>query len=323
MKTLYDLLGALPTDDAEDLRTAFRKAVKGAHPDIRPDDPDAALKFRQIIRANDILRDAEQREAYDHLLELAEQERELAARNVLATKIYKLGLGIIALAGISVASIASYVLLAQVSTASLPSVQVEQIDALARGSAEIAAITQAGPWNLAGPRDLAGPWELSDRAAIPPKEENATVGLAATVPAAGQQQADVDSTATSAVPAPSETAPSEASRARGIAAYRNGDLDGAIAALDQAIQLNPNYAAAYIDRGIVFYRMRKLDRAFSDIEKAKRIDRAGHNRSESDALRKPRSPQAGTESGLAQVFQQRTPGRQAPRAAGLAFARMP
>ena len=32
MKTLYDLLGALPSDDAEGLRTAFRKAVKGAHP---------------------------------------------------------------------------------------------------------------------------------------------------------------------------------------------------------------------------------------------------------------------------------------------------
>ena len=118
MKTLYDLLGALPTDDADDLRTAFRKAVKGAHPDIRPDDPDAALKFRQIIRANDILRDAEQREAYDHLLELAAREQEYVARNVLAAKIYKLALGVIALAGMSVTSIASYVLLTQISTAS-------------------------------------------------------------------------------------------------------------------------------------------------------------------------------------------------------------
>ena len=307
MKTLYDLLGALPTDDAEDLRTAFRNAVKGAHPDIRPDDPDAALKFRQIIRANDILRDAEQREAYDHLLELAEQESERTARNVLATKIYKLALGVLALAGVSVASIASYVLLAQVSTASLPSVAVEQIDALARGSAEIAAIT------------LAGPWDLNDRASVPPLDENTTVALAATAPAAGQQQADAENT--SAVPARSDAAPAETSRAKGIAAYRNGDLDGAIAALDQAIALNPNDAAAYIDRGIVFYRMRKLDRAFADIEKAKRIDRAGHNRSESDAPRKPRSPQAGTESGVSQ--DQRTPGRQAPRAAGLAFARMP
>jgi len=313
MKTLYDLLGALPNDDTEDLRTAFRKAVKGTHPDIRPDDPDAALKFRQIIRANDILRDAEQREAYDHLLELAEQEQELAARNVLASKIYKLAFGILALAGASVASIASYVLLAQVSTTSLPSVPVDQIDALARGSAEIAAIT------------LAGPWELNNRAMIPPPEENATVGLAAIAPAtaAAQQQADAESAAPPAAAPGSEAAPSEASHARGIAAYRNGDLDGAIAALDQAIALNPNYAAAYIDRGIVFYRMRKLDRAFADIEKAKRIDRAGHNRSESDAVRKPRSPQAGPESGLSQLVQPRTPGRQAPRAAGLAFARMP
>ena len=311
MKTLYDLLGALPTDDAEDLRTAFRKAVKGAHPDIRPNDPDAALKFRQIVRANEILRDADQREAYDHLLQLAEQEQEWAERDVLATKIHKLALGVLTLAGISVASIASYVLLTQITTASLPSVPVEQIDALARGSAEIAAIT------------LAGPWDLNDRATIRPKEENAPTALAAVAPAPGQLQVDADASSTPAIAPRSQAGPSEASRARGVAAYRNGDLDGAIAALDQAIQLNPNYAAAYIDRGIVFYRMRKLDRAFADIAKAKRIDRAGHNRSEADAFRKPRPPQAGTESGLSQMSQQRTPGRQVSRAEGLAFARMP
>jgi curved DNA-binding protein CbpA len=34
MKTLYDLLGALPNDDADDLRAAFRRAAKQAHPDI-------------------------------------------------------------------------------------------------------------------------------------------------------------------------------------------------------------------------------------------------------------------------------------------------
>src|ERR1700688_2850540 len=71
MNTLYDLLGALPHDNAEALRAAFRRAVKGAHPDVRPDDPEAALKFREIVRANDILGDDEQRAAYDHLLELA------------------------------------------------------------------------------------------------------------------------------------------------------------------------------------------------------------------------------------------------------------
>jgi hypothetical protein len=45
MKMLYDLLGALPHDDAEGLRTAFRRAVKGAHPDIRPGDSDAVRRL--------------------------------------------------------------------------------------------------------------------------------------------------------------------------------------------------------------------------------------------------------------------------------------
>jgi len=78
MKTLYDLLGALPHDDAEGPRTAFRRVVKGAHPDIRPGDPDAALKFRQIVCADEILGDVEQRAAYGHLLELARLEPESA-----------------------------------------------------------------------------------------------------------------------------------------------------------------------------------------------------------------------------------------------------
>lgn len=47
METLYDLLGALPNDDADDLRAAFRRTVKRAHPDVNPEDPDAGLKFRR------------------------------------------------------------------------------------------------------------------------------------------------------------------------------------------------------------------------------------------------------------------------------------
>ena len=65
MGTLYDLLGALPSDDAEGLRTAFRKAAKATHPDINPDNPDAALRFRELVRAYDILTDTEQRATYE------------------------------------------------------------------------------------------------------------------------------------------------------------------------------------------------------------------------------------------------------------------
>jgi curved DNA-binding protein CbpA len=79
MKTLYDLLGALPNDDAEGLRAAFRKAAKATHPDVNTADPDAPLRFRQVMRANAILSDATQRAAYDRLLVITAQEAAAAA----------------------------------------------------------------------------------------------------------------------------------------------------------------------------------------------------------------------------------------------------
>ncbi|MGZ5842958.1 MAG: J domain-containing protein, partial [Xanthobacteraceae bacterium] len=96
METLYDLLSALPRDDAEELRTAFRRAVKGAHPDLHPGDPDAGLKFRQIVRANQILGDADQRAAYDHLLDLADVEERQLKRRAVAHTIYQVTSGVIA-----------------------------------------------------------------------------------------------------------------------------------------------------------------------------------------------------------------------------------
>src|SRR5579864_8232473 len=68
MKNLYDFLGARPDDDAENLRKAYHKAAKASHPDRNGGDQDAAARFRQIVEAYNILRDAEQRAAYDRLL---------------------------------------------------------------------------------------------------------------------------------------------------------------------------------------------------------------------------------------------------------------
>ena len=100
-------------------------------------------------------------------------------------------------------------------------------------------------------------------------------------------------------------------RERGISAYRNGDLNGAIADFDQAIQLDPKFSAAYIDRGIVFYRLRKFDRAFADISRAKRLERANRaapGSSSSVVAKKPRPPQAGIALGMMPMFQRRPVG---------------
>jgi curved DNA-binding protein CbpA len=69
MNTLYNLLGIPPDADNETLKKAFREAVKATHPDIHTDDPDALSRFRQIVAANALLRDAKQRATYDWLLQ--------------------------------------------------------------------------------------------------------------------------------------------------------------------------------------------------------------------------------------------------------------
>jgi curved DNA-binding protein CbpA len=68
LRTLYDLLGASPSDDAEGLRSAFRNAVKANHPDLHPHDPGATLRLSGIVRAYAILRDAQERASYDYAL---------------------------------------------------------------------------------------------------------------------------------------------------------------------------------------------------------------------------------------------------------------
>ena len=77
MKSLYDLLDAYEDDDADALKKAFRRAVKAHHPDLHPGDPDAPERFRKIVAAHTVLRDAKQRATYDRLLQLERQQYQL------------------------------------------------------------------------------------------------------------------------------------------------------------------------------------------------------------------------------------------------------
>jgi Flp pilus assembly protein TadD len=79
---------------------------------------------------------------------------------------------------------------------------------------------------------------------------------------------------TGTIPAISEVEVKDARyyRRQGQLAYRIGDFALALVDFDLAIDLDPNFSDAYIDRAIVFRRMGDLKHALADITQAKRID---------------------------------------------------
>jgi tetratricopeptide (TPR) repeat protein len=268
MKTLYDVLGALADDDAESIRTAFRKAVKANHPDINPSDPDAALRFRQIVRANAILSDAEQREAYDRVLALALRRLDAKPKPTPRShKIPKRVADAITAVFLSVVSIGGYMLFEHMVAASaVPAAAVEGPE---RRPAEIAAVT---PAVRSDPTGTTGPDEPHDR------PESAQVPTpAAMVPSDAAPPANPASALAIANIGPaSDHSVNDAKSYRewGILAYRAGDVSRAIVNFDLAVRLDPSLADASIDRGIVLHPIHKFGRAVADIAQAKRIANA-------------------------------------------------
>jgi tetratricopeptide (TPR) repeat protein len=280
MDTLYDLLGALPRDDAEELRVAFRHAVKGTHPDLRPGDPDAGFKFRQIVRANEILADPDQRATYDHLLDLAEDEKKHLGKQAVMHRVVAVTSFVVALGFISATSVGGYLLFQQMSEAlSAPIGQVASMVNDVTASIREPFETSLGPAD-APARPI--PVTTVSIPISPPKVEIASTEKADStdLPRADIVPASVTVIEPVAAPPlgpPLEIVPppdAKSFRERGIFAYRSGELDNAIADFDRAIQLDPKFTAAYIDRGIVLYRMHKFEKAFADIAQAKRIERS-------------------------------------------------
>jgi curved DNA-binding protein CbpA len=166
MKTLYDLLGARPDDDAETLQNAFRKAAKANHPDLHAGDPDAAKRFRQIAAAYAILRDAEERATYDRLLAFRRQQlRSKLKRNIVSDAIAVVGLAVVLVGG--------YTLFAHISKTSVAKTSVEAVkvvEVAARGPVEIADVQPPGRTETTDrdePRDKLARVEVPDMAIAP------------------------------------------------------------------------------------------------------------------------------------------------------------
>jgi len=62
----YSRLGVSSTASSDDIRRSYRKLAKSCHPDLAPNDPAAAIRFREISEAYAVLSDSQERAAYDY-----------------------------------------------------------------------------------------------------------------------------------------------------------------------------------------------------------------------------------------------------------------
>jgi hypothetical protein len=219
MGTLYDLLGALPSDDAEGLRTAFRKAAKATHPDINPDNPDAALRFRELVRAYDILIDGEQRATYDELLAIALQPPPATKAVRTYEVIGKVASNTMAATVISAVLVGGYVLFGMFSKPP--------------GAAEIITEGTIGETQLVAALhpDVTASDESRDQRA----GDASTVGAVVTP---------------SVAPAAKEANTPPIGRFESVPAFVSYNL---------GVQYYPRFATASFDRGIVLYRIGDSD----------------------------------------------------------------
>ncbi len=78
MQTPYDVLGVPRKASDDAIRTAFCKAAKAYHPDLNSGDQTNEQKLKLVIAAYRVLRNAEQRAAYDQ--SLADYEQYMRSR---------------------------------------------------------------------------------------------------------------------------------------------------------------------------------------------------------------------------------------------------
>ena len=64
-RDFYNVLGVSREATDDDIRKAHRKLARKYHPDVRPDDKEAAKKFKDVQEAYSVLSDSEKRAQYD------------------------------------------------------------------------------------------------------------------------------------------------------------------------------------------------------------------------------------------------------------------
>lgn len=281
MDTLYDLLGALPRDDAETLRVAFRKAVKGAHPDLRPGDPDAAIRFRQIVRANDILLDKDQRAVYDHLLVLAKHEKDPASAHPIAAKVHKIASTVLALTSLSLVTAGGYFLFMHMSfawVAPAPSGPVAMASYAPASSASTFDLTTRLSASIAAVSSADAPDPATVNALIAAKADGGPATTQGVSNAMAMAAADAENAPPGKMPADAPSDYMSVSHPHDLALPGIGEASAPVDP-EHVAQLDQTFTAPYVDRGILFFREKRDDHPFPELPPLKHGDKAGHPKS--------------------------------------------
>lgn len=286
METLYDLLGALPRDDADELRSAFRRAVKGAHPDLNPNDPLAGQKFREIVRANDILGDEDQRAAYDHLLDLAHREERKKKTAKVIHKTASSAIALVAVASFGLGTYAAYMYsptfasgLNQVAgivlvqpgdfASATPPATVKPQQALEKALAAFAKALPAAtdpqplPVTVVKTEAVAPAPKAESKAQTASADSNIQLVSTETPPAAAKAPSATDAivpvVVTSAVPAPA-------------ASNERGNSASASVGVGPPLEIAPGDAKVHRERGVFAYRSGDYNAAIAEFDRAIRLD---------------------------------------------------
>ena len=252
MKTLYDLLGVRSDANAEAVKKAFRRAVRAHHPDLNADE-DAAERFMEIVAANTILRDIEQRAAYDRHLELERRRLWLEWKRAVVQCLIAAAVSSAAVVGASTFFVAFPT---DVTVHGKAEKEAE------RTSTDMAAVRLAAS-DGSNAQDETVDKHADTKAVTTAMETSVTP--AATIIGTDHPIAPDE-------PVKFALLDAKFYRERAIAAYRKGDFDGSIAGFGEAIRLDPNDAQAYGRRGKAWEHKGDHNRALADYDQAIRID---------------------------------------------------
>ena len=302
MITLYDLLGVDQADDPETLKNAFRSAAKASHPDLRGDDPVAAARFRNIVRANAILSDPEQRALYDQLLEFERwKSRPRTKRGIVLDVLRSLvtdAVTVVLLAGVLVSAYLGFMHLSKTSVAAGEAKEVaarsdfatawRQIDpqdtTIKLSREELHELLTGPPPGPAEPSPAVAATEVASATAPVARDQS----IAAEVPAAKEAAAEAPAAKEAVAEAPASNAGAREEVAlapsAAVVAAKNADDDrtqqnevsappiAARSEADVTPSSRPTDPKFYRERGAAFYHSGDLDRALADFSAAIALD---------------------------------------------------